>query len=239
MLSSNVTRRPSIAETWALRSVIIAFCWAGLVASVPAGNPLEPPAIDDFTEVRLTWSKQTYVQPLWEVAKGRSVIFTGYRASKYNLVLDKSKMWLEKFPIDAPVHWMRAQAFKLVGNMAGYARHMYWYRGLLASMHSSGDGRAPESAITVVALREEHFLVRDLGGEIQSQELIDVNGATYHKTDVVYGGGQTGTLFFDIAIPVAQLERNTLSKQGIKALPSAQPAQAIDPENQPAAPRKE
>ena len=236
---SNLAHCMSSAETWVLRLVVIALLWAGPAANVPAGDSLEPPALDDFTEVRLAWSKQTYVQPLWEVAKGRSVIFTGFRAGDYDLVLEKSKVWLAKFPIDAPVHWMRAQAFKLAGNMAGYARHMYWYRGLLASMHASGDGRAPESAIKVVALREEHFLVRDLGGEIQSQELIDVDAVTYHKTDVVYGSGETGTWFFDIAIPVAQLERNTLSKQGIKALPSAQPGQATDLPNQSIAPRKE
>ena len=84
--SSNCSWRPSSVRIQASKLIIVGLCWVGLVASATARNPLDPPALDNFTEVRQAWSKETYVQPLWEVAKGRSAIFTGFRAGDYDLV---------------------------------------------------------------------------------------------------------------------------------------------------------
>ena len=230
--------RPAF-DCWGPGLLIVVLGWVGFAAGASARDPLEPPALGDFAQVRLAWSKESYVQPLWEVAKGRTLIFTGYHAAKYDQVLDKSSAWLKNFPIDAPVHWMRAHAFKSTGDFAGYARHMYWYRGLIASLHASGDGQAPESAIEVVALREEHFLVRDMGGTIATQELVDVDGGTYHKVQVSFSGGDPITLFFDIAIPMGQLERNTFPAMESKTRPDSPPAKITGAEDKPTAPRKE
>ncbi|MBT6277406.1 MAG: hypothetical protein HOI95_25150 [Chromatiales bacterium] len=239
LLSWNFPPNWSISDCWGPGLLIVALGWAGVVASASARGPLEPPAPEDFTQVRLAWSKEAYVQPYWEVAKGRSAIFRGFRAAEYDQVLDRSTVWLRKFPIDAPVHWMRAEALKSTGDFAGYARHMYWYRGLMASLHGSGDGRAPGSAIKVVALREEHFLVRDMGGAIAAQDLVDVDGATYHKVRVNFSNGEPITMFFDITIPLAQLERNTFPAPGAEARPGSRPAKIIGSEDTPTAPRKE
>jgi hypothetical protein len=239
LLSSNFTPRWPIYDCWGPGLLIVALGWAGVVAGASAGGPLEPPTLEDFTQVRLAWSKEAYVQPYWEVAKGRNSIFTAFRTAEYDQVLDESTVWLKKFPIDAPVHWMRAHAFKLTGDFAGYARHMYWYRGLMASLQGSGDGRAPGSAIEVVALREEHFLVRDMGGAIASQDIVDVDGVTYHKVRVKVSSGEPITLFFDITMPMAQLERNTYPARGSEARQDSRPAKIIGSEDKPTAPRKE
>ena len=176
----------------------------------PAGwtrEPLDPPGLDDFTRVRVTWSDEKWVQPYWEVAAGRNAIYASFEAKDFNDVLTRTGVWLRKFPIDAPVHWMRAHAMQAQQDYAGFARHMYWYRGLLSSLHASGDGRSPATAIKVVALREEHFLVRDLGGTVVSQDLVEIDGAPFHKVRADIGES-TITLYFDIAIPFRQLQQN-------------------------------
>ena len=176
-------------------------------ADAAARGPLEPPGVEDFTRVRVTWSNERWVQPYWEVAAGRNAIYKSFQAKDYADVVSRSAVWLRKFPIDAPVHFMRAQAMKAQADYAGFATHLYWYGGLLSSIHASGDGGSPQTAIKVVALREEHFLVRDLGGNVASQDLVEIDGVTYHKVRAEFGSGAR-TLYFDITIPFRQLQKN-------------------------------
>ena len=216
----------------AVLGLILFGAWA---SSGWARETLEPPTVDDFTRIRVGWSEQPYVQPYWEVANGRNLVFSAYEDGAYERVLEKSEVWLSRFPIDSPVHWMRAHALKAKGDYAGYARHMYWYRGLIASIHGSGNGASPATAFKVVALREEHFLVRDLGGNIKTQELVAVGDTSYHKVQMEFSIGESRTIYFDITIPLAQLERNTFPAPGTKARPGSRPAKILDsgPEQPP------
>lgn len=181
---------------------------AGGPAAARAGTVegLEPPpGLAAFAEVRLRWSKQPYIQPYWELASGRSAIFDAYRAGRHEVVREHSGRWLRAFPIDAPVHYMRAQALEALGDHAGSARHRYWYRGLIASVLASGDGSTPARAMQVVALREEHFVIRDRGATVRRQEVVEVGDGTYHKVELERAG-EVQTLYFDISIPFKQLE---------------------------------
>lgn len=179
----------------------------GAVGFASAREPLDPPGVDDFTRVRMTWSKEDWVQPYWEVAAGRNAIYESFEGKKFGDVIKRSTLWLRRFPIDAPVHWMLAQAMKAEADFEGFSRHMYWYRGLLSSLHESGDGVNPATAIKVVALREEYFFVRDIGGTVVSQELVEIDGVSFHKVRADLGA-ETKVLYFDIRIPFLQLQQN-------------------------------
>jgi hypothetical protein len=205
-------------------TAIVTMCghWAG----ANARETLDPPTVGDFTRIRLSWSNEPYVQPYWELSKGRSVVFDSYRDKDTAVVLEKSPVWLNKFPIDCAVHWMLAQTLKANGDFAGFARHMYWYRGLIASMHRSGSGVSPKDAVKVVALREEYFFVRDMGGVIKAQGLVDIGETTYHKVRAEIAGEER-TLYFDINIPYARLARNTFPAPGASAAPGAKPARVL------------
>lgn len=193
-----------------------------------AREPLEPPSIDEFTQIRVAWSKEPYVQPYWELANGRNLIFEAHRDKDYATVKEKSGVWLHRFPIDSPVHWMRAKALQATGDYAGYIRHLLWYRGLIASIMAGRDGRTPQTAFRVVALREEHFLVRDMGARIDTQDVIEVDGVPLHKVRTV-NGDQVQTLYFDISVPLGQLERNTFPAPGKESRPGSTPAQILPP----------
>jgi len=193
-------------------------------------GPNQPlPGAGEFDAIRRQWSHAPYVQPYWEVAKTRTDLFSSYHAGDSDAVLAGSRAWLEKFPIDAPVHWMRAQAFKAKGDYDGYSRHLYWYRGLIDSLHRSGNGRTPATAVTVVALREEYFYVQDLGGRVIAQDLIEVGGVALHKVRAEFEGGRARTLYFDISVPIHQLERNTFPAPGRSAREGANPARVTEP----------
>ncbi|HWB61124.1 MAG TPA: DUF4919 domain-containing protein, partial [Chthoniobacteraceae bacterium] len=130
----------------------------------------------------------------------------------YTKVLDLSKAWLEKCPVDAEVHFMRGQALIAQGDIAHYSMELYYFYGLVTSITSSGDGTSEKTAFKLISPEEENFVLSDFGAEPTGQTMEGTCDIVRCKVNDGKGGEKEVTYYFDISISIAaeakQFEHN-------------------------------
>lgn len=122
-------------------------------------------------------------------------------AKDWTGIIATSAPWLDSCPIDMDVHFVRAVALKEVGRTEESELHVAWYKGLVGSVLSSGDGRSPQSAWVVISVQEEYAILRGLRARAVSQELVE---GRIDKLDIERSNGQRATIYFD---PKAHFQR--------------------------------
>lgn len=156
-----------------------------------------------YTELRMNYAQRDGYDPAWDHAYDRQAIFDAYKAGDFPKTHALAKAWLEKVPVDAEIHLLRALASKRSGDFAGYCAYMVPFYGLLHSITSTGDGRTPETAFKVIAVAEEYFLLREIGATVKQQSLV----GHCDKLEVSLRGGETCTLYFDVRISLEAMNR--------------------------------
>ena len=79
------------------------------------------------------------------------------------------------------------------------AYHRYVVQGLLDSVLRSGDGKSPETAYKVIAVSEEHAVLRHLGLQPRTQLLLEIGGRAYDLFRTVDAEGQPAReVYFDV-----------------------------------------
>jgi hypothetical protein len=118
-------------------------------------------------------------------------------------VVTSSRAWLSHCPVDIDAHFVCAVALSRLDRESEAERHTRWFRGLLASVLGSGDGRTPKSAYSVISIPEEYAVLRALRLEFKQQALID------GRIDALTVEGASGrvTLYFDPAAHFRRLAR--------------------------------
>jgi len=112
--------------------------------------------------------------------------------------------------IDAQIGAMAA-ADKL-GDDRKAAHHRYVAKGIIDSILSSGDGKAPATAYKVIAVREEYAVLMALGLRPQSQGLNHIDGHHYDVlTAIDPKTNESRTLYFNID-PIWAAETKLFSK---------------------------
>jgi hypothetical protein len=183
------------------------------------GTAEYPPPLSGLNELREQWSQESYIKPYWEMSKGRNQIFDLHRARKYKEAIESAERWLSSFPIDTDVHEVKALSHLNLGEHQHYFRHMAWHNGLLASITSTGDGTSAKSAWRVIAIYEEDFVIRALGGKVTGRELVDAGEKVYEK--VAYEmQGRPMSAYFDVTVPLSLLH-NAFGKRGTAPVPGA------------------
>jgi hypothetical protein len=108
------------------------------------------------------------------------------------------------------LHLLMAHLYDQVDEKTRANWHLAFANGLTRSIMDSGDGRSFETAIKVIAIREEYDVIRLLGLRPLRQELVSHEGHRYDVIDVAdQEGNPQGQLFFDVEALQTHLERET------------------------------
>ena len=184
--------------------------FAAIVPALAQDAAPTQPDVSYFTKVRMDYAGRADFNPLWKMDEQRKTIVTAFKeataatdataaAKAYGKVAEMAKAWTEKCPVDAEVHFIRAQALIALGDIGHYAAERFYCAGLIQSIASSGDGQSEKTAFKVISEAEEYYLLGDFGAEPTGQSL---NGAC----DVVrckLADGKEVTYYFDIGIALA------------------------------------
>lgn len=159
-----------------------------------------------FTELRMAYSKRPDFNPYVFESDKRKEMFEAFKARDLASVISRSAPWLDTHPVDAEVHYLRSIALGGTGDLQGAVRHTAFYYGLINSLLASGDGQSEETAIQVITVAEEYWLVQELSGNLISQNLESGGNAPYDVLEIE-SGGKRRKLWFDVSIPLTATGR--------------------------------
>ena len=147
----------------------------------------------------MDYAKHPDFNAMYKMDDQRDAILAAYKVKDYAKVIALTKPWLEKCPVDADMHYVRAQALNVQGDITHYAYELYFFYGLVQSIASSGDGASEKTAFKVISVDEEYYLLNDFGAKLGQQSLqghCDVMKCTLPD-------GKEVTYYFDATIPLA------------------------------------
>ncbi len=156
---------------------------------------------DFYTNLRLEFSQRENYDALWHVSSERKDIFQAIKDKNYELTASKSKVWLDKYPIDAEIHYIAALSNDNLGNLQESTYHYSNFYGLLNSLLQSGDGLSSETAIQVISTAEEYLVIQFIGGKFIEQSLIQGKCTAYDQMEIEING-EKRKMYFDVAIPL-------------------------------------
>jgi hypothetical protein len=172
----------------------------------PAHAP--PPARDwsapaDFGGLREEYGERRDFFEICEADRPLREWFERGNDGDWESVVTSSRAWLSHCPVDIDAHFVSAVALSQLDREAEAQEHARWFRGLLASVLGSGDGRTPHTAYAVISIPEEYAVLRALRLEFKQQALLD------GRIDALTVEGASGrtTLYFDPAAHFRRLAR--------------------------------
>jgi hypothetical protein len=107
-------------------------------------------------------------------------------------------------------HVLYAYAAQHLGDPKGAQLHGSIARGLVASLHASGDGTR-EHPFVVIAVPEEYAYLRARGLRRGGQSLEPCGPHQRDAMETVAQDGTKATLYFDVSLPMGALERSLTS----------------------------
>lgn len=171
----------------------------------PAAAPKVPafPSADDYTALRMAFAAQPDFSPFWKMDSEREAVFAAAQSKDYPTATALAKTWLEKVPVDAEVHYLRAHFLKKAGDIPGSMHHFHCFYGLMRSITASGDGKTAKTAWKVISVSEEYALLNEIDAELIDQALVD----NCDKMHVKLSNGTETDLYFDVSISLAATAR--------------------------------
>jgi hypothetical protein len=215
---------PGLTKVFSVLALIVLMGLAGAATAQPtvSGAPPVPPIpnTDVFTQMRLDFAQKNS-NPGWDVDPERERLFKTIQDKDYVNAFNLAGVWLEKTPVDAPVHHLRAYSALQLGDYPAHFRHLAFYYGLLRSITAQGDGRSPETAWKVIAVAEEYAVLRHLDAKVKEQSLL-VGMIDQMECDL---DGQSVTFYFDVKIPMAKVHEMLNPQEPDGGTPPSPPGQ--------------
>ena len=156
----------------------------------------------NFTELRMLFAKLPEYNPYRDLIKLRekeNAMWKAYKDGKLKEALKLGNEILEKNYLRSMTHFILARVYEQSNNPEKQKFHDEVFFQLVRSIIESGDGKTPETAMTVISIEEEYTVLDVLGFEQEFQELVNKNGkwfdhlqARNHKT------GESRDFWFDI-----------------------------------------
>lgn len=161
------------------------------------------PSADDYTALRMAYAAQPDFNSYWNMDTERHAVMEAIRSKDFPKATALAKIWLEKVPVDAEVHYLRAHFLKKAGDIAGSMHHFHCFYGLMRSITSTGDGKSPATAWKVISVSEEYALLNEIDAELIDQSLVD----SCDKMHIKLPNGTETDLYFDVTISLAGTAR--------------------------------
>ncbi len=153
--------------------------------------------------MRMAYAARPDFDGFWNLEPEREAVMAAIQSKDFPKATALAKTWLEKFPIDAEIHYLRAHFLKKAGDIAGSMYHFHCFYGLMRSITSSGDGKTPKTAWKVISVSEEYALLNENDAELIDQSLVD----SCDKMHVRLSNGTETDLYFDVSISLAATAR--------------------------------
>src|SRR5215831_1465533 len=165
-----------------------------------ARTPLANPFSVDFDRLRAEFGARSDFVEICEKDRPLHQLADLVIQKDWNTILVTSEPWLQRCPVDIDAHLIRAVALKELKRLTESEHHMNWFRGLVDSVLTSGDGRTPQTAFVVISIAEEYSILRVL--RVRPRRHMTLSSGVDEL--LVEIDGVAGTLYFS---PVAQARR--------------------------------
>jgi hypothetical protein len=139
----------------------------------------------------------------------RTRLFDAAEHEDYGKMADAAEAVLKSNYTDLDGHFFAKQAARAQNKPEQVEFHDFVLRGLLSSLRESGDGQSPETAVKVIAVDEEYFILRMLNQDFKSQALGTCAGKPCDIMTTTDGETKTEkTWYFDVSIPMGRLSKS-------------------------------
>jgi hypothetical protein len=160
----------------------------------------------DYTQLRLAYTQTKQYDPYSaNTQKLYEESWAALQAKDCVTVLAKSGALLKLDYTRIPIHVMRETCFKQQGDMARADRELAVAKGLALSLLASGDGKSTATAIKLVTLNEESFVLKHYGLAEDRQALVNQDGKQYDLIEGLDKNGQKIGVYFDVSLLFAGL----------------------------------
>ena len=193
----------------ALSLILLAATFAGCASSP---NPTATPALNahtrlanpfsvDFDRLRAEYGGRSDFVEICERGRPLHHLADLVIQKDWDTILATSEPWLQRCPVDIDAHLMRAVALKELKRLPESEQHFNWFRGLVDSVLTSGDGRTPQTAFAVISVAEEYSILRVL--RVKPKRHMTLNSGIDEL--VVEIDGVAGILYFNPMVHVRRL----------------------------------
>lgn len=137
----------------------------------------------------------------------RRSMIQAFNARDCDAALKHANAILDVFYIDIDTHIVASRCYgeKLDIGKSGFHRAVA--NGLEQSILASGDGKTPETALVVVLIDEEYYILRSKNLKMSSQSLVHKDGHAYDLMAATDEKGNKVSLYFQIDCIFGSLER--------------------------------
>ena len=165
------------------------------------------PGSEDFTRLRTLYGERTDFLEVCQSNRPGALEEASRLASNgdWEKILAKTEPWVKSCPVDVNAHYLAAGALLKLGREPEAQEHIRWYRGLMGSILTSGDGQAPETAYVVISIPEEYAVLRAVEVRPRQQERIDGGIDAF----TVESAGGTSIIYFNPAADLRRRSRET------------------------------
>jgi hypothetical protein len=169
----------------------------------------------DFQALRYAYAETPEYQPYMSPTDGLAgTMFRAYKAQAFDDAIESAQKILAINYVDIDANVVCDLSYRMLSNTISAEPCHEMAAHLLRSIYDSGDGRTPETAYQVIAVREEYSLLNAMGLTPVSQKLVKQGGRTYDLFDVTESGGaETRSIYFNIDRPMRWFERRGGSKR--------------------------
>jgi Domain of unknown function (DUF4919) len=164
-------------------------------------TPLANPFSVDFDRLRAEFGARSDFADICERDRPLHRLADLVTEKDWNAILAISEPWLQRCPVDIDAHLIRAVALKELKRFTESDHHLNWFRGLVDSVLTSGDGRTPQTAFVVISVAEEYSILRVL--RVRPTRHATLSSGVDEL--VVEIDGVTGVLYFNPAAHVRRL----------------------------------
>lgn len=156
----------------------------------------------NFAELRLLFAQLPDYNPyrtMDELQDKEDQMWEAYKSGNYEEALQIGNSILETNYLRIMTHYIFSEIYGKLGDTEKQQFHEDVFFGLVDSIIKSGDGKSPETAMTVIEIKEEYDVLSVLGFEEDSQTLIEQDGKRF---DVIAAQnpetGETRDFYFNI-----------------------------------------
>jgi hypothetical protein len=198
--------------------ILLAGSLVGFVASASAATKqpttasphTADPASVDFARLRAEFGGRSDFSDKCERDRPLHRLAELVQQRHWTDVLAASAPWLQQCPVDIDAHLIRAIALKELGRMAESDHHADWFRGLVDSILTSGDGRTPQTAFVVISVAEEYSVLRVLQMRPTRHVIMNMGVDALHVQGDV---GVAGIIYFNPAAHIRRLGERPAAPQ--------------------------
>jgi hypothetical protein len=185
----------------------------------------------NFTELRMLFAKLPEYNPyrdLTELQEKENAMWKAYKDGKLEEALKLGNEILEKNYLRSMTHFIFARVYEQLKDVEKQKFHDEVFFQLVRSVIESGDGKTPETAMTVISIEEEYNVLDALGFEQESQELANKDGKWFdHLQARNPETGESRDFWFDINLFYGMAAEEESASPEAASFPTPSPSVAM------------